>query len=240
MKTLSTRTILAAAFLTLAATPLTTLGTGEITPPKIIQTEPVRFPPALELTVLSAGEVTLALKIDRTGALTDVLATGYTHEAFATEAIDAVRRWRYEPARRGDEPIDMRVNLKIHFSSQMRVVTLMPVDTPGVLLRRAGVAGGVNLVCPAEDLDSPVKVLHPATPVHPGRTTDLPDGRTVVDFYIDENGHARLPVVAESTHPAFALAALKAIEDWRFDAPTRKGRPVIVRTQQEFLFSNGS
>lgn len=240
MHTASTRTLFAAAVLMLAAMPLTTFGAGEITPPKIIQTEQVRFPPTLEYTALTDGDVELALRIDSAGNLTDALAIGFTHEAFAKEALDAVHRWRYEPARRDGEPIDIRVNLRIRFSTQMRVVTMLPIDMPGSLMRNAGFVDGITLVCSVRDLDSPIKVLHPATPVHPGRTANLPHGRTVVDFYVDEHGRARLPVITESTHPAFSFAVVKALEDWRFAAPTRKGRPAIVRMQQEFVFSNGS
>lgn len=240
MNNSSTRTFFAAVVLMLAAMPLNTLGAGEITPPRIIQTEEVNFPPTLEYTTLTDGDVELALRIDSTGTLTDALAIGFTHEAFAKQALDAVRRWRYEPALQDGEPIDIRVNLRLRFATRMRVVTFTPIDTPASLMRNAGFVDGINLVCAVKDLDRPIKVLHPATPVHPGRTANLPRGRTIVDFYIDEHGRARLPVITESTHPAFSFAVVKALEDWRFAAPTRKGRPAIVRMQQEFVFQNGS
>lgn len=224
----------------LAALLAASAAAGEITPPKMIQTVETRFPAALEYTPLSTGEAELALQIDASGNLTDVLATAYTHRAFADEAIATVRQWRFEPARRDGEPIDIRVSLRINFTTKMRVATLMPLETTGALMRQAGVPEGTNLICPVRELDSPLKVIHPATPIHPGRTANLPNGRTIVDFYVDENGHARLPIVTETTHPAFGFAAVKALEDWRFAAPKRKGRPVIVRIQQEFVFENGS
>jgi TonB family protein len=239
MNTFPTRPKLAAAAMVTALLFAST-ATGEITPPKIIQTEPARFPAALDFTAITEGEAELVLNIDRTGKLTDAIAIGYTHKAFAREALDAVRRWRYEPARAFGEPIDRRLKLTLHFSSQMRIVTLTPGETPASRLRKAGVPEGITLLCEVDDLDSPIKVLHPATPVHPGRTASLPNGRTVLDFYVDETGRARLPLVAESTHPAFSFAAVKALQDWRFAAPKRKGRPAIVRMQQEFVFENGT
>jgi TonB family protein len=240
MNTATIRTLFAAAVVTLAVTPFNALGAADITPPRIIQTEEVKFPPALEYSALTDGEVELALRIDSTGKLTDALAIAFTHEAYGRQALDAVRRWRYEPARLNGEPIDIRVNLHIQFATKMRVVTFTPVDTPASLMRNAGFVEGINLVCPVKDLDRPIKVLHPATPIHPGRTANLPHGRTVVDFYIDEQGRARVPLITESTHPAFSFAVVKALEDWRFAAPKRKGRPAIVRMQQEFVFENGS
>jgi hypothetical protein len=46
------------------------------------------------------------------------------------------------------------------------------------------------------------------------------------------------PAVAEP-HPAFASAAVQALEDWRFAAPSGTAA-AIVRMQQEFVFQNGS
>jgi hypothetical protein len=173
MKTASTRTLFAATVLMLAAMPLASFGAGEITPPRIIQTEPAHFPAALDFTPITDGEAELVISISSTGALTDALAVGYTHKAFAREGLDVVRRWRYEPARLDGEPIDRRMHLTLHFSSQMRIVTLMPVETPASRLRKAGVPEGIKLLCAVNDLDSPLKVLHPATPCI-GRTANLP------------------------------------------------------------------
>jgi protein TonB len=234
-----TGSFFAAAVLMLTATPFAALGAGKITQPRIIPTEQVRYPLTLEYSALTDGDVEVALQIDSTGTLTDALAIAFSHEAFAKHALDEVRRWRYEPARRDGEPIDSRVNLRIRFATQMRVVTFTPVDTPGSLMRNAGFVEGITLVCSAQDLDSPLKVLHPATPVHPGRTANLPQGRTVVDFYVDEHGRARVPMVTESTHPAFTFAVIKALEDWRVAPPTRKGRPALGRMQQEVVFEKG-
>ena len=43
-----------------------------------------------------------------------------------------------------------------------------------------------------------------------------------------EEGRARVPLITESTHPAFSFAVVKALEDWRFAAPTHRGRCNMV------------
>ncbi|HUG09515.1 MAG TPA: TonB family protein [Opitutaceae bacterium] len=224
----------------LAAALMLTSLEGATVPPKFNQTVQPRFPAALDFTAISSGEADVMLKIDAIGQLIDVLVVGYSHKEFGREAAETVRQWKYEPAVRDGEPIESRVRLSIKFTSNARVVTLMPLETPAALLRGAGIPESVNLVCNASDLDRPLVVVQTATPVHPGRTAAFPEGHTVVDFYVDETGRARLPMVVETTHPAFSVAAVHALADWKFAVPTRGGRPTIVRMQQTFVFENGT
>lgn len=237
MKTFCLRAALLAALLVAAGSSLIA---GDLTPPKIIQTVEPRFPATLAQTTIPSGEVGVLLSLDAEGHLTDVLVTDYTHEDFAKEAVAVLRQWRFEPARLDGRAIGTRLALKFNFTTTTRVVSLTPEDTMGMLLRQTGMTSGRNLVCPAGELDRPVTVLHAATPLHPGAALHTATGRTLMDFYVDETGRARLPVILHTTHPAFADAATRALADWQFAVPTRHGQPVIVRMQQEFLFPAGS
>jgi len=49
-----------------------------------------------------------------------------------------------------------------------------------------------------------------------------------------------MPVVVESPHEVFSQAAVGALSQWRFTAPTRAGKPVTVRVRQEFIFPGSS
>jgi TonB family protein len=231
------RAVLVAA---LASIAVHTASADAIVPPKVIQTFEPRFPAALELTTVSSGTAELLMTVDSTGKLVDVLVIGYSHKEFGRTAVETVREWRYEPALRDGQPIESRMRLSLTFRSNMRVFTLMASETPDVLIRRASGLERLNLVSNAEDLDRPLEVLHPATPVHPGRATPMPEGQAVLDFFVDETGRARVPVVVGTTHPSFSSAAMDALEDWRFAVPTRRGRPTIVRMRQTFVFSGGT
>ena len=224
----------------LIAIPQLAAGADATTPPKVIQTVDVRFPTELEFTATSSGEADVTIKVDAGGQLADLLVTGYTHKAFAREAAATIREWKFQPALAGGTPVEGRVRINIKFTSNARVVTLMPVETPAALFRRAGIPENVDLVCRADELDKPLEVLHPETPAHPGRDSGPSEGHTVVDFFVDETGHARLPIVVETTHPSFSEATLRAIGNWQFAVPTRGGNPVIVRMQQTFVFSGGT
>jgi TonB family protein len=96
----------------------------------------------------------------------------------------------------------------------------------------------VNLLAKATALDHGIAVERTVTPTHPGQALGLTAGKVTLDFYVDQNGHARLPVVRSATHPAFATAAIRALDGWKFNPPRRQGRPVIVHLQQDFVFAS--
>ena len=93
-------------------------------------------------------------------------------------------------------------------------------------------------VCAAGELDHPIEVLQAVTPIHPGKIDRVaqPNGSTLVDFYVDEKGTTRMPVVVETTSEIYAQAAVSALSQWRFSSPTRQGKPVAVRVRQKFVF----
>ena len=60
-----------------------------------------------------------------------------------------------------------------------------------------------------------------------------------MEFYIDETGHVRLPAVSRETNEAdeeLSAAAVTAVEQWQFEPPVSKGKPVFVLAHQDFDF----
>lgn len=226
-------TVLAAAFL---AAPVH----GATTPPKIIQTVEPMFPISLEHSLIPEGYAVVMLSIAADGTLADSMVTEYSHRAFGEEALAVLKEWKYEPATIDGNPIGARVSLRINFSTSTRVMDLYAVDTPSALIGKPGQYEKRNRIVSARELDEPIRVLNAPVPKHPEHKSDIQKGLTLVEFYVDTEGHPRLPVILKSTDPAFAEAAIRALSEWRFSVPTRDGEPVIVRTRQEFVFSNGT
>jgi TonB family protein len=94
-----------------------------------------------------------------------------------------------------------------------------------------------SLVCPSGALDRP---LTPSQVVEPRYPDELrhegPAGEVKVDFYVDGSGRVRLPAVDPKAHPSFAREATEAVLEWRFEPPTRGGRPALVKVEQVFNF----
>lgn len=210
---------------------------GAITPPKIIQTVEARFPLALEKSTIPRGDVTLLISIGPDGKLRDTLVLAYSHEEFAREAKDVLSAWRFEPAQMDGKPIGCRVTLNMEFTTKAHVVDLFPVDTLAALIHRPDQFTGRKLVAEPAELDQPLAIVRGTQPQLAAPPANGPEGRAVVEFYVDTEGRARVPVVLESTDPVFTDAALRALGDWQFSVPMRSGEPVIVRTRQEFVFS---
>jgi TonB family protein len=134
------------------------------------------------------------------------------------------------------------MHLKFYFSATGRVVTLTPLDTMEAVTQSWLPHAFVTRVCSASELDRPVTPLQTVDPGVLGGTLPAPAQKAtaLVDFYVDETGQTRMPVVLKSTHDTYAQAAVWALSQWRFAAPTRHGEPVAVRVQQQFVFPGGS
>jgi TonB family protein len=215
---------------------------ADSTPLRIEQTVDPHFPAALAFSPVSNGEARVVVDIDADGKLVDWLVAGYSDKAFADEAVAALKQWRYQPPTRRGEPVGARRELRFYFNSTGRVVSLSSMELPDYFMQRVAPPQLVSLVCALPDLDRPITAVQTVNPWHPDRAKQvpLPAGTVLVDFYIDEAGQPRMPVVLDSTHEAYAQAAVEALSQWRFAPPTRHGTPVAVRVQQRFVFSAGS
>jgi hypothetical protein len=73
----------------------------------------------------------------------------------------------------------------------------------------------------------------------------IPDGvvapqgkplEALVTFFVDEEGHVRLPSVESAATPLLIANAVKAVSHWRFRPPTIAGKPVLVYTGRSVAF----
>jgi TonB family protein len=208
-------------------------------PLKIVQTTEPAFPETLQTLHLESGEAQIVINVDADGVLVDTLVASYTDEAFADAAIDALQEWRYEPARERGEPVGVRMIIAFSFEARGRVISVTPANSLNMAINSIIGPQIVERLCRPRDLDRPLEVVHAVKPWHPGRTMSPPqnDASVVLDFYVDETGRPRMPVVLSADHMNFAAAAVQALEQWRFAPPTRHGQPVAVRAQQRFVFS---
>lgn len=216
---------------------------AQTTPLRIEQTVEAQFPPALSLSPITEGEARVIINVDADGKLADWLVTGYTHKSFADEAVSVLKAWRYTPAMDRGQPVGVRMELTFQFEAKGRVVSLMAIETPEVLHKMMGIGPTfITQVVGLEELDQPLAAVNPESPRYPaqaGGSASQPRS-VLVDFYVDEKGQPRMPVVINSSHENYSLAAVDALSRWRFTAPTRAGKPVAVRVRQQFIFPSRS
>ncbi len=190
------------------------------------------FPPSMLYNGVSTGEVRAAISVDQDGNLTDSLLISYTEKPFADAAMAAIKRWHYQAALVHGRPQSSRADVIFSFRDQGVIVQSLPGAAERQVIEKMIQGRFVYQACQLRDLD------RIPTPVHMITPSFHDDGKkhsVIVGFYIDEEGKVRLPSVSrESADDFFAAASVKAVEQWRFEPPLRKGLPVLVYAEQEF------
>lgn len=213
---------------------------GPFEPLGIIRTVQPEYPARLADRYLDRGEARVMIMVDEEGRLADWIVTGYTHALFAKEALDALPKWRFEPARFHGKPIGVRTELRFIFrnSGGVRIV-------PGDLEMRLRVRDirqheiFWQRVCLAEELDGPLDTIVEVAPMPPDQLGAIArEGKVVVEYFIDPDGRVRMPLVLSSDDEAFTRSVLLAITEWRYATPTRDGQPVLARVAREFKFQS--
>ena len=89
---------------------------GMTTPVKIISNPSPRYP-ASSLRRNETGEVLLRLHIDTRGRVASVdIVRSSSHTALDRAAVDAVKRWKFEPAMTNGQPVNESVTVPIAFA----------------------------------------------------------------------------------------------------------------------------
>ena len=213
----------------------------DYSPVKINQTTSAVFPQSLVTVGIKSGAASIAVAVDEKGIMTDCLVTAYSHPAFAESALAALRKWTFEPMLIHGTPSSSKTDLTFNFEVDGVVVVSMSVlDSPELLWFKIAPNSLAYKACTPAQLSrapSPTKVVRPVYPANLARSSR--GGRVFVDFYIDEQGHVRMPCVsrdAYETNGALAAIAVSTISQWEFEPPVANGRTVLVRAQQAFDF----
>jgi len=201
------------------------------------------FPTSLRSRGVTIGRVTIQLEINYDGELHDWLVTHASHKGFAEAVEKVVGQWKFAPPIWKGKPISIIAPIKISFKSSGDVVTFdITSGYVDLLMNRAGMKSfdAIEVVA-FDDLDAypePIKIVRPIVP------KELLDNHGynlgVFRFYIDTEGRVRLPHVDRvegKVDVRLLEAAQDALEQWRFEPPTSKGRKVIVEVAQPFTFN---
>ena len=205
---------------------------------RLIESDLPPFPHDLVQIGVREGEVRLAFSVDANGRVEDCLAVYYTHPDFARVCLNALRRWKFEPARFRGQPIAAASEVTVTFEVEGTVVvSLTPSETIAARIHSLVSDHDVYRPCTLKELDRIPTPLAAPAPSFPAQLLGTAGVRHVtVAFYIDEEGKVRLPSVSETADADLAAYAIDAMRNWKFEPPTRRGRPVLVRATQQFNF----
>ena len=88
---------------------------NQVTPPKIVHFEDSPYPPEAEKLGIEAN-VVLQLDIDREGKVTKATVAEPVGHGFDEAAVEAAKKFTFEPARRGQTPIPVRILYRYGFT----------------------------------------------------------------------------------------------------------------------------
>jgi TonB family protein len=213
-------------------------------PLKFTETVEPAYPQKVLALGLLQGEAMVSVQIDAEGVLTDYVVAAYSHPAFGEEAVAALKKWKFRPAQIRGVPVSATADFSFNFKSGGVVVDLTVFSVPELLHFKLAPDAAAFSACTLSELDripTPTKIVKPSYTPEQARQTHV--SHVTVEFYIDEQGHVRMPAVSRETNEAsegLAAAAIAAIEQWQFEPPMLKGRPTLVLAEQDFDFKQAA
>src|ERR1700760_1099114 len=83
--------------------------------PVPIKTPPPKYPDALKHDGIT-GVVALVLVIDEKGTISSVSVAKSSHPEFEKPAMEAVKNWKFKPAKKDGTPVKVRVTIPLRFN----------------------------------------------------------------------------------------------------------------------------
>ena len=223
--------------LLLASTGLLAAGPqpNEDEPPDVMPKSVRRQPPVYPYNAAKAGlngKVVVEFVINTKGEVINPHVIRSNNPWFERPALDAILKWKFEPARKGGRPVNTRAKQMLEFDSGAlsgHDLWRMPSRNPD---RNAP---------PELQWTKPPEPIHTAFPVYPWEDFQARrNGKTDLRFVVGPHGRVVVTKVLEATTPEMAQAVLAMIDTWEF-TPAKKadGTPCFAAfsIQHEFRHS---
>lgn len=88
-----------------------------ITPPHVIHQVAPQTNPDDEKGFRISGVVVVGLTVSSKGEPKDVHVVKSLDKSIDESAVTAVKQWRFDPAKKGDQPVAVRITVEIRFHS---------------------------------------------------------------------------------------------------------------------------
>lgn len=205
------------------------------------------LPSDLRALMMENPEVVFQVMVSPEGGIQDFLAVEGTHWRLLEPAIAKLKEAvKFEAAMLDGKPVPGKITVTISFFDpeqrawrQSGSYTPMGGSVSDAVRRRT-----YDLERESEqyressppDLDSPLRLVEARLKlVHPP-DQPVPTGTVLVEYYVDHEGHPRLPRILKSDSESLSLSVLLSLENTRFEPPLRAGRPTYVKVRQPFNF----
>jgi TonB family protein len=179
------------------------------------------------------GNAVVLFQISAEGKVTSLKVAEASQPEFGLALVAAAETYEFDPALKGGHPVATVARTEQAFTTNQSDHLVVSEDL--ALLRRE--KKKPETIMGADRLDAPLKPLSrkaPQFPVTLARNVD--HGEAVIEWLVDETGHARLPRIISASEPAFGYAAVQAVAQWLFETPKSGGKPAVARARVPFEF----
>lgn len=208
-------------------------GTKPTFPRVISQQKPI-YPFAMRASGMR-GEVVVDFFVDIEGRVRNAYVVRSLNPAFDDPALEAVRQWRFEPGRAGEEPIRMHMQVPVIF----QLDGLYQGGENGMNSPRKP---DLSKLPEEFRYDTAPRLIGSARAVYPyALLAAKREGKALIRYLVDERGRVAQATVGEASAPEFGEALLAAVEQFRFEPAVKNGRPSrsLQAFSQEFKTDEG-
>jgi TonB family protein len=198
-------------------------------PPRIISRRPPIYPFQMRQSGIR-GEVLIEFLVDIEGRVRNPKIVKMLNPAFNAAALDAVRGWRFEPARVNGVPVNTVTQCSIAFTLDGEA----DGGSDGLTVTRAGSQDKMP-----EELkyDEAPKLRTLVAPVYPyALLSQKIFGDAQVSLLVGPTGKVLLTKVVKASRPEFGYALQAAVEHFQYEPALRHARPTnaLIGFHQEF------
>jgi TonB family protein len=191
----------------------------------------------LELGVVE-GECRVVISIDETGKVVDHLVIAATHPMLAEATENVLKYWEFEPPTLRGQPVSVQRELQFIFDNRGTVVSIDVNSYVMSIPLRQFPDKYAFKPATMQELDRIPTPLEAAAPFYSKElAAQGHKGAVVVEFYIDPTGTVKMPSIVEAATPELGALSVEAVRGWKFEPPTCRGKPVLLRVQQTFRFN---
>lgn len=186
------------------------------------------------LNVNGIASIDVAVLFNEQGIVDDWVPIRTNDIKLVQSIRNVIEDWKIRPPIMQGEPSWSFVSLQVEFQHRGAVVSLTPVET--LMSATGSMRDDIDIVVPFSELDTIPKPIEMESPKLSRQLLENNSGMTVeFEFFIDEEGSVRMPIVREiETEELAAAIMLDSLLKWKFEAPTKRGKPVMTRAVVPF------
>ncbi len=174
------------------------------------------------------GTVVVDFQVDANGRVQNAVIAQSNNPAFDEPALEAVRKWKFQPGTRNGQPVKLAERVPIIFEIE---------GGPSRDAYEIVTEKDQSKLPPEFRFDTPPKLRGVWIPVYPyALERDDITGQAKVTVSLDPRGRVSGIRVDQATRPEFALALTAAVEGFSFEPALKDGKPVpnLLSFEQSF------